>query len=155
MALIRTAVTDAPLDLAGEFAGVSNGRADVGAVVTFTGLCRDEDGRLEALELEHYPGMAEAEITRIATLAAERWEVEALTVLHRYGKVKPGEAIVLVVAASSHRHAAFEAAEFVMDFLKTHAPFWKKEHALDGSTAGWVEARITDDEAEARWSKDA
>jgi len=153
MSQIRTAVTDKPLDLAGEFAGIANGRKDIGAVVTFTGLCRDEDGRLDALELEHYPGMAEAEITRIATLAAERWEVEALTVLHRYGKVAPGEPIVLVVAASIRRHAAFEAAEFVMDFLKTHAPFWKKEHARDGSPTGWVSARASDDDAEARWTE--
>lgn len=153
MAEIRTAVTDKPLDLAAEFAALSVARPDIGAVVTFTGLCRDEDGRLDALELEHYPGMAEAEIARIANLAAERWEVVSLTVIHRYGRVVPGETIVFVAAASTHRHAAFEAAEFVMDFLKTHAPFWKKEHARDGSATGWVAARASDDEAGARWNE--
>lgn len=153
MAEIRTAVTDAPLDLAREFASIAGGRGDAGAIVTFTGLCRDEDGRLDALELEHYPAMAEAEIARIASLAAERWDVIALTVLHRHGRVLPGEPIVLVIAVSTRRHAAFEAAEFIMDFLKTHAPFWKKEHARDGSATGWVAARASDDEAAARWAE--
>jgi molybdopterin synthase catalytic subunit len=151
--LIRTAVTGAPLDMAGEWASLAEGGADSGAVVTFTGLCRDEGGRLAALELEHYPGMAEAELARIAGEAATRWPLQALTVLHRFGLVKPGEAIVLVAAASSHRHAAFAAAEFVMDFLKTEAPFWKKEHLVDGTATGWVEARAKDDDAKARWAK--
>lgn len=151
MAKIRTAVVSEPIDLAGEIAGLSSGRADIGAIVTFTGLCRDEDGRLDALELEHYPGMAEAEVARIAEQAAGRWDVAALTVVHRFGKVKPGETIVLVIAASKHRHASFEAAEFIMDFLKTHAPFWKKEHASNGEPLGWVSAKDTDDEAEERW----
>jgi len=151
MAEIRTGVSGEPLDTAGLLALFQQGRTDIGAVVTFTGLCRDEDGRLDALELEHYPGMAEAEISRIAHLAAERWPVTDLTVIHRHGRVAPGEPIVFVIAASKHRHAAFEAAEFVMDFLKTHAPFWKKEHARDGTATGWVAARDADDEAEARW----
>ena len=138
-------------DAAAESARLSAGRADVGAVVTFTGLCRDENGTLNALELEHYPGMAEAEIARIARQAIERWPVTGLTVIHRHGKIAPGENIVLVVAASSHREAAFEAADFMMDFLKTRAPFWKKEHRKDGSEGGWVEAKDADDAAAERW----
>ena len=139
-------------DAAAESARLTQGRTDVGAVVTFTGLCRDEGGQLAALELEHYPGMAEAEIGRIARQAIERWPVTGLTVIHRYGKIAPGENIVLVVAASSHRQEAFEAANFLMDFLKTRAPFWKKEHGKDGSEGGWVEAKDADDKAAERWS---
>jgi molybdopterin synthase catalytic subunit len=138
-------------DLAAEVARVSEGRRDVGAVVTFTGLCRDEGATLSALELEHYPGMAEAEITRVCRQAAERWPLHALTAIHRYGKIAPGENIVLVVAASSHRQAAFEAANFVMDYLKTSAPFWKKEHFADGTEGGWVSAKDADDAARRRW----
>ncbi|MCK5744714.1 MAG: molybdenum cofactor biosynthesis protein MoaE [Oricola sp.] len=138
-------------DAAAESARLSANRRDVGAVVTFTGLCRDENGTLSALELEHYPGMAEAEITRIARQAVQRWPVTGLTVIHRHGRIAPGENIVLVVAASSHRQAAFEAADFMMDFLKTRAPFWKKEHRTDGSEGGWVEAKDADDAAAERW----
>ncbi|MAZ16252.1 MAG: molybdopterin synthase catalytic subunit [Ahrensia sp.] len=138
-------------DAAAESARLSANRRDVGAVVTFTGLCRDESGTLSALELEHYPGMAEAEISRIARQAVQRWPVTGLTVIHRHGRIAPGENIVLVVAASSHRQAAFEAADFMMDFLKTRAPFWKKEHRTDGSEGGWVEAKDADDAAAERW----
>ncbi|MEZ5801145.1 MAG: molybdenum cofactor biosynthesis protein MoaE [Nitratireductor sp.] len=138
-------------DPAGEVARLTNGRNDIGAVVTFTGLCRDEGGSLSALELEHYPGMAEAEIMRIARMAAERWPLTGLTAIHRYGKIAPGGNIVLVVAASSHRQAAFEAASFLMDFLKTRAPFWKKEHLTDGTQGKWVDAREVDDKAAERW----
>jgi molybdopterin synthase catalytic subunit len=152
MSRIRVAIVSEPLDITAEIEPVTQGRGDIGAVVTFTGLCRDEDGRLEALELEHYPGMAEAALRRIAEQAASRWDVSDVTILHRHGKVKPGETIVLVVTASKHRHAAFEAASFVMDFLKTHAPFWKKEHTAAGA-GGWVAAKASDDEAEARWNK--
>ncbi|AZO15730.1 molybdenum cofactor biosynthesis protein MoaE [Mesorhizobium sp. M2A.F.Ca.ET.043.05.1.1] len=140
-------------DVAAEIAGLTKGRTDIGAVVTFSGLCRDEQGALSALELEHYPGMAEAEIGRIAAEAVERWPLQGLTVIHRHGKVMPGENIVLVVAASSHRQAAFEAANFLMDYLKSRAPFWKKEHLADGSEGGWVEAKEADDQAADRWSK--
>jgi len=126
---------------------------DVGAVVTFSGICRDEEGTLAALELEHYPGMAEAEILRIAREAAERWPLAGLTAIHRYGKIKPGENIVLVAAASKHRRAAFEAADFLMDYLKSRAPFWKKEHRADGAEGGWVDAKETDEQAAARWKK--
>ena len=139
-------------DIAAEVTKMAAGRTDIGAIVTFTGLCRDEGGRLAALELEHYPGMAEAEIGRIAREAARRWQLTGLAAVHRHGRIAPGENIVLVVAASSHRRAAFEAASFLMDFLKTRAPFWKREHLADGSLGDWVEARREDDEAETRWS---
>ncbi|TPI19395.1 molybdenum cofactor biosynthesis protein MoaE [Mesorhizobium sp. B4-1-1] len=140
-------------DVAAEIAGLTGGRADIGAVVSFSGLCRDEQGALSALELEHYPGMAEAEIGRIAAQALERWPLQGLTVIHRHGKIAPGENIVLVVAASSHREAAFEAANFLMDYLKSRAPFWKKEHLADGTQGGWVEAKEADDHAADRWKK--
>ena len=136
-------------DLAAEIARLSGD--GVGAVATFTGICRDEAGRLAALELEHYPGMAEAEIGRIAIDAAERWPLLGLTIIHRIGLIRPGENIVLVAAASTHRQAAFHAAEFLMDYMKSRAPFWKKEHLADGSSGNWVEARETDEEAVARW----
>ena len=139
-------------DIAVEIARLTQGRADIGAVVTFSGLCRDEQGRLSALELEHYPGMAEAEIARIAAEAVERWPLQGLTAIHRHGKIRPGENIVLVVAASAHRQAAFEAANFLMDFLKSRAPFWKKEHLAGGSEGGWVEAKEADDKATSRWT---
>jgi molybdopterin synthase catalytic subunit len=140
-------------DVAAEIALISAGRADVGAVVTFTGLCRDEAGSLAALELEHYPGMAEAEITRIAQEALARWPLAGITAIHRFGKITPGENIVLVVTASRHRQAAFDAANFLMDYLKSRAPFWKKEHLVDGSEGSWVDAKDSDDAAAARWAK--
>ena len=148
--LVRIQAED--FDVTAEIAMVTGG-ADVGAVVTFSGICRDEEGTLAALELEHYPGMAEAEIARIAGQAIERWPLSGLTAIHRYGRIRPGENIVLVVAASKHRQAAFQAAEFLMDYLKSRAPFWKKEHRSNGSVGGWVEARESDDEAAARWKK--
>ncbi|UXT50454.1 molybdenum cofactor biosynthesis protein MoaE [Agrobacterium tumefaciens] len=123
----------------------------IGAVVAFTGLCRDDGGTLAALELEHYPGMAEAEIGRIAKLAIERFNLLGLTAIHRYGKIAAGENIVLVIAASSHRQAAFDGANFVMDYLKTSAPFWKKEHGKDGTAGDWVAAKTTDDTAKDKW----
>jgi len=138
-------------DAAAETEALTRGRADMGAVVAFTGFCRDEGGRLAALELEHYPGMAEAEIARIAQEAECRWPLLGLTVIHRVGRIRPGEGIVLVLAASAHRRAAFEAAEFLMDYLKTRAPFWKREHLKDGTVGGWVEAKSQDDEATGRW----
>jgi len=141
----------ADFKVADEISAMTSGRTDIGAVVSFTGLCRDEGGRLAALELEHYPGMAEAEIRRIALEAAGRWPLAGLTVIHRHGRIAPGSNIVLVVAASPHRQAAFDAAAFVMDFLKTRAPFWKKEHPLQGGDGGWVSAKDTDDAATRRW----
>ena len=140
-----------PFDTAHESQRLTAGRSDIGALVTFTGLCRDEGGQLAALELEHFPGMAEAEIARIAGQAMERWPLMDLTVIHRTGRIAPGEPIVLVVTASAHRKAAFEAAEFLMDYLKTKAPFWKKEHRRDSASGGWVKARGADDDAADRW----
>ena len=146
-------VQDSPFDAAAESEALSQGRTDIGALVSFVGLCRDEAGALAALELEHYPGMAEAELQRIADEAEARWPVLGLTVIHRFGKIRPGEPIVLVICASSHRQAAFSAAEFLMDFLKSRAPFWKKEHRADGTQGGWVEAKDADEAALARWTK--
>ena len=139
-------------DVAAELAALASGRTDIGAVVSFTGLCRDEGGRLGALELEHYPGMAEAELGLVATEAASRWPLQGLLAIHRYGLIAPGGQIVLVAAASAHRRAAFEAADFLMDYLKTRAPFWKREHLSDGTLGDWVEARSEDDDAARRWN---
>jgi molybdopterin synthase catalytic subunit len=136
-------------DVAVETAALTEGRTDIGAVVAFTGLCRDEDGRLSALELEHYPGMAEAEIDRIAAQAQERWPLLGMTVIHRSGTIRPGDGIVLVLTAASHRRAAFEAAEFLMDYLKTRAPFWKQVESPKG--ASWIDAKAKDDTAADRW----
>ncbi len=138
-------------DVADEIRQLTAGRRDIGAVVTFTGLCRDEAGKLSALELEHYPGMAEAEISRIAAQAMERWPLTGLLAVHRFGKIEPGGNIVLVIAASSHRQAAFDGANFLMDFLKTRAPFWKKEHLADGRSGQWVDAKDADDAAMDKW----
>jgi molybdopterin synthase catalytic subunit len=139
-------------DLASEHRRMASGSTNIGAVVTFSGLCRDENGALDALELEHYPGMAEEEMARVLAEARQRWPLDGATVIHRYGKILPGENIVLVVTASRHRTAAFAAAEFMMDYLKTRAPFWKKEHRKDGSTGAWVEAKDADDQALDQWS---
>lgn len=136
-------------DIAAETASLIDGQPNVGALVTFTGVCRADDGRLDALELEHYPGMAEAEIARIAADATARWPVSALAAIHRVGKIEAGENIVLVIAASSHRQAAFDAANYLMDFLKSRAPFWKKEIGADG--AEWVAAKDEDETALGRW----
>jgi molybdopterin synthase catalytic subunit len=148
--LVRVQAED--FDLQAESLRLTQGRRDVGALVTFTGLCRDEAGTLAALELEHYPGMAEAELTRLAEEAVARWPLTGLTVIHRFGKIVPGHNIVLVIAASSHRRAAFEAADFLMDYLKTRAPFWKKEHPAEGGSGAWVEAKTADDKDAARWT---
>ena len=141
-----------PFDITAEVATLSSGRTDVGAVVTFTGICRaDEKGApIAALTLEHYPGMAEAEIARHVEEARARWPLLGVTVIHRHGRLKPGEVIVLVATASSHREAAFAAAEFLMDYLKTRAPFWKQVETAGGKT--WVDAKAADDEAAERWS---
>lgn len=141
-------------DIAAEIAAITRGRTDVGAVVSFSGLCRGSDGddAITALTLEHYPGMAEEEIRRHADEAARRWPVTTLTVIHRYGRLLPGDNIVLVLAASAHRQAAFAAAEFLMDYLKANAPFWKREDRAGGTR--WVEAHGRDDAALARWGKD-
>lgn len=127
------------------------GRRDVGALVSFVGLCRDEGGRLAALELEHYPGMAEEEIGRVVAEAERRWPLLGVTAIHRSGKIAPGARIVLVVVAAGHRGPAFAAADFLMDYLKTRAPFWKKEHPRDGAAGDWVAAKEEDDRAAERW----
>jgi len=141
-----------PFDAAAETAALTYGRTDIGAVVAFTGICRGaEDGApIAALTLEHYPGMAEAEIARHVEEAKARWPLLGVTVIHRYGRMLPGDNIVLVVTASMHREAAFAAAEFLMDYLKTKAPFWKLEERNDkaGTEKNWVEAKETDDAAE-------
>ncbi|MGV4792365.1 molybdenum cofactor biosynthesis protein MoaE [Rhizobium sp. F40D2] len=138
-------------DLQAEVDQHSKNNPGVGAIVTFSGFCRDDGGTLAALELEHYPGMAEAEMTRIGELAIERFGLLGLTAIHRYGKIAVGENIVLVVAAAPHRQAAFDGANFVMDFLKTAAPFWKKEHGRDGAAGDWVAAKDADDTARDKW----
>ena len=142
-----------PFDVAAEIAAVSTGRTDIGAITSFTGLCRDEGGVLAALEIEHYPGMAEKEIGRVVDEALDRWPLEAVTIIHRHGRIVPGDGIVLVVTASWHRAEAFAAAEFLMDYLKTAAPFWKRQQLGDSTLGGWVSAKAADDEAAARWAK--
>ena len=146
-------IQEADFDIAQEIAALTKGRSDVGAVVTFSGICRgDENGEpIAALTLEHYPGMAEAEIKRHTDEAMLCWPLTGLTVVHRVGRITPGENIVLVLAASAHRQAAFQAAEFLMDYLKANAPFWKREESQKG--ASWIEARGHDDAAAARWTK--
>lgn len=139
-----------PFDAAVEVAKL-RGSGDVGALVTFTGICRgDEAGEpIAGLTLEHYPAMAETEIERHVAEAFSRWPLKGAIVIHRYGRIAPGEDIVLVVTASSHREAAFAAAEFLMDYLKTRAPFWKQVEKAGGKT--WVEAKSSDDAAAERW----
>jgi molybdopterin synthase catalytic subunit len=140
-------------DGAAEAAALTRGRSDVGAVVAFTGICRGaEDGEpIAALTLEHYPDMAEAEIARHVAEAERRWKLNGVTVIHRYGRLAPGDNIVLVVTASSHRQDAFAAAEFLMDYLKTRAPFWKQVERA--GTSEWVEAKATDDARAERWTR--
>lgn len=139
-------------DVAAEVARLTRGRVDVGAVVTFTGLVRGEAGgaAITGLTLEHYPGMTEAELQRIEDEARRRFEILDCLIVHRFGDLRPGDNIVLVICTSAHRLAAFEAASFLMDFLKSRAPFWKKETDAAGEGA-WVDARCGDDEAARRW----
>jgi molybdopterin synthase catalytic subunit len=142
-----------PFDAAAEAAELRRGRTDIGAIVTFTGICRgDENGEpIAALTLEHYPAMAEAEIARQVEAAQARWSLLGLSVIHRFGRVEPGAEIVLVVTASSHRHDAFAAAEFLMDYLKTRAPFWKQVERAGGKN--WVAAKQSDESAVERWTR--
>src|SRR5438270_10447204 len=142
-----------PFDAAAEADKLLHGRTDVGAVVTFTGICRREENGapIAALTIEHYPGMAEEEIARHVETAEARWSLLGVSVIHRYGRIEPGEPIVLVVTSSSHRQDAFAAAEFLMDYLKTRAPFWKRVEVA--GTAAWVEAKSSDDTAADRWAK--
>ena len=141
-------------DLTAEVATLTQGRTDIGAIVTFTGTVRGEaKGRpITSMTLEHYPGMTEAELAKVEAEALARFPLQATRIIHRYGELKPGDNIVLVVTASVHRQAAFEAAEFLMDYLKSRAPFWKKETAKTGEGT-WVDAREADDKAMGRWGK--
>jgi molybdopterin synthase catalytic subunit len=140
-------------DVAAEVAALTRGRTDIGAVATFSGICRDNDGGagVTAMTLEHYPGMAEAEIARHVEEAQSRWPLLGVTVIHRFGRLVPGDNIVMVAVAAAHREAAFAAAEFLMDYLKVSAPFWKKEEHAEG--AQWVAAKGSDDAAAERWTK--
>ncbi len=146
-------IQEADFDIAREIAALTKERTDIGAVVSFSGICRGSEGGeiIAALTLEHYPGMAEEEIARHADTAMARWPLTGVSVIHRVGRIIPGENIVLVLTASEHRQAAFQAAEFLMDYLKANAPFWKREESA-GRTS-WVEARHHDDDAAARWTK--
>ena len=140
-------------DVNHEIAALTASRTDIGAVVTFSGICRGPEAgdATTALTLEHYPGMAEAEIARHAEQAMARWPLTGITIVHRVGRIVPGENIMVVLTASAHRQAAFQAAEFLMDYLKAHAPFWKREETAEG--AGWVAAKTDDDDAAARWDE--
>jgi molybdopterin synthase catalytic subunit len=138
-------------DLQAEIEHARKASAGIGAVVTFSGICRDEGGILSALHLEHYPGMAHASIQRIADAAIARFGLNALSVIHRYGTIPVGDNIVLVVAAAPHRQSAFDGANYVMDYLKTEAPFWKKMVSTDGTDNHWVEPRNADTESQVRW----
>jgi molybdopterin synthase catalytic subunit len=149
MVVVRVQKGD--FDAGAETQALVHGRTDVGAVVSFVGLCRDEGGTLAALELEHYAGMAEQEIARVAREAEARWPLLGVTVVHRYGPIAPGERIVLAAVAAQHRSAAFAAAEMLMDYLKTRAPFWKRAVHADGGVERWIEAKEGDDLAAARW----
>ena len=148
---MRVSVQREDFDIAAETARLTESDPEIGAVVSFTGLVRrtTDAGPITAMELEHYPGMTERALEEIATDAERRWPLQGLRIIHRYGPLEPGARIVLVLTASRHRQAAFEAAEFLMDYLKTRAPFWKKEDHGGGSR--WVDARDSDDSAAARW----
>ena len=147
---MKVSVQEAPFDFAAEMAGFGVGRADVGAIVSFTGVVRDDTGRMQALELEHYPGMTERAVTKITEEAMARWNLADALVIHRHGRLGIGEQIMMVATAARHRGDAFAAAEFLMDYLKSRAPFWKKEHGLDGET-DWVAAKDSDEDALKRW----
>jgi len=143
-----------PLDALTETAPVFAGNSAVGGVVSFIGLMRDmnEGDPVVAMTLEHYPGMTEKALTDIVDEAGTRWKLEAVRLIHRVGEVRPEDPIVLVAVASAHRGEAFRACEFIIDYLKTRAPFWKREQTADGSSR-WVEARVSDDEAANAWEE--
>ncbi|WP_109563132.1 molybdenum cofactor biosynthesis protein MoaE [Jannaschia seohaensis] len=145
---MRVVVSDAPFDLGAEAAALEAG-PETGAVVTFTGRVRDVAGGLRWMEIEHYPGMTERALEGIAREATDRWPLSGVTVIHRHGRLAPGDRIMMVATASRHREAAFEAAAFLMDYLKSRAPFWKKEVTEDG--AEWVAAAEKDEAALGRW----
>jgi molybdopterin synthase catalytic subunit len=146
-------VQSADFDVGAETEALTAGRTDIGGVATFMGLVRDIAGgeTVEAMTLEHYPGMTEKMLADIEAQARERWPLDEVLIIHRYGRLVPGDRIVLVVTASAHRNAAIEACEFLIDWLKTRAPFWKLEETDQGEQ--WVEARESDDKAAARWER--
>ncbi len=146
---MRVEVQEAPFDLGAEASAFAAGHTDMGAIVTFTGVVRDVGDGLDAMEIEHYPGMTEAALKAIADEAASRWSLGDVLVIHRYGRMVPGEMIMMVATAAPHRKDAFEAAEFLMDYLKSRAPFWKREITASGSD--WVAARDEDEAALKRW----
>jgi molybdopterin synthase catalytic subunit len=146
---VRVAVQSAAFDLGAETAGFAAGVTGAGAVVTFTGIVRNDGGALAAMQIEHYPGMTEKAIAAIGAEAMARWALADALVIHRYGTLSPGEPIMMVATAARHRADAFAAAEFLMDYLKSRAPFWKKEIGADG--AAWVTARDEDEAALKRW----
>ena len=148
--MARIQVQEALFDMAAESAALTACRTDIGGVASFLGVCRGDDG-LAAMVLEHYPGMTERALGRIAAEAEARWPLTGCTVIHRVGRILPGEPIVLVLTASAHRAAALESCAFLIDWLKTKAPFWKREEFADGD-ARWVAAKNEDDAAAARWS---
>jgi molybdopterin synthase catalytic subunit len=148
-AMIR--VQEHDFDIGAEIARIKHGRTDIGAIVSFIGAVRDQMGAVDEMTLEHYPGMTETELQRIEQEANARWPLQASLIVHRTGRLLPGDNIVLVITASEHRDAAFDAARFLMDYLKTRAPFWKREQGKDGSR--WVEASAGDDAATTRWHK--
>jgi molybdopterin synthase catalytic subunit len=138
-------------DIGAEIERLKAGRSDIGAIVAFVGTVRDQAGAVDEMTLEHYPGMTEAELKRIEAEASARWLLQASLIVHRYGTLKPSDNIVLVLTTSEHREAAFRAAEFLMDYLKTRAPFWKRESGPQGTR--WVEADARDEVAGSRWDK--
>lgn len=144
-------VQAAPFDHGAELSRFAAGRSDIGAVVSFTGVVRDEDGTLIEMLIEHYPGMTEKAITAIAAEAQSRWALADVLVIHRYGPLAPGAPIMMVATAAAHRSAAFAAADFLMDYLKSRAPFWKKERRTDGEA--WVAAKEADENALMRWER--
>jgi molybdopterin synthase catalytic subunit len=148
--MIDVRVQPEPFELAAESARLIAGRTDIGAVASFVGLVRGES-EADALTLEHYPAMTQRALRNIADEAARRWPLHGITVIHRVGRLAPGEPIVLVLTAAAHRGEAFAACEFVMDYLKTCAPFWKKEEVA--GEARWIEARAEDESAAARWRR--
>lgn len=148
---MRIAVQESDFDIAAEIDLLKDNRTDLGAIATFTGLVRDIHGDkvIKKMTLEHFPAMAEKELAKIGEQAQKRWPIEGSTIIHRYGELRPGDQIVLVITTSHHREAAFEAAQFIMDWLKTDAPFWKKEETNDGEH--WVAAKAEDDAKKDRW----
>ena len=147
---MRVVVQEQPFDIGAETTTFAAGHKEMGAIVTFTGIVRDlPDDPLQAMEIEHYPGMTEAALTEIAQSAIDRWKLGDALVIHRYGRLVPGEMIMMVATASKHRKNAFEAAEYLMDYLKSRAPFWKREITDAGES--WVASKAEDEDALTRW----